>query len=599
MSFFKELKRRSVVRVAILYVVAAWLILQIADVLFPNLGAPDWAFGLVLGLLLLFFFPVLIFAWIYEITPDGIRKEKAHDPGHAVDSSTGRKTNSVTIALLLIVLVFVIYDRINPPTAPVVDASVDTAGGVIETLEPPVPEIPALEPSIAVLPFETRSDDRQDGYFAAGIHDDLLTQLAKIHGLKVISRTSVMQYANSTKPMREIADDLQVATVLEGGVQRAGDRIRVNVQLIDAHTDKHLWAETYDEELTAANIFSIQSRLATSIAQALQTELSPAVQQRIADRPTDNLEAWNLTSRADYILEQEQTQKNLEAAVDLYRQAIAKDPEYAAAWAGLSLAINELATWFYWPESKLEESWHAALKAIALDPDLADGHFAHGDLLRVERRYGKSEQAFKRGLALSPGSAGGHSRYGDILRDAGRFEESVLQSRKGVELDPRRIRTRVALLQNLYFSRAWDAVIDEARITLEMEDDTAEAWYWIAMASAWKGAHDDAIVAAKKAVTIDPDTPYTHSGVAYVHAMAGQAEEALALLKKAEQQEWPLSEVGLVYASLGDLDEAFAHMDRALEERPSSLAYIAADPAADPMRNDPRWPEFLERMKPE
>jgi TolB-like protein/Tfp pilus assembly protein PilF len=595
MSFFGELKRRSVTRVAVLYGVASWLILQIADVLFPNLGAPDWAFGLVLGLLLLFFIPVLIFAWVYEMTPEGLRKEKERDPDRPIDNQTGTKTNTVTIVLLLLVIGLVILDRMNPQTTPAI-----VEQEVVEVVEQAPPQnLSSPEPSIAVLPFETRSDDKQDEYFSAGIHDDLLTQLAKIHGLKVISRTSVMQYANTIKPMREIADELQVATVLEGGVQRAGDRIRVNVQLIDAHTDKHLWAETYDEELTVANIFSIQSRLATSIAGALQTELSPAVQVRIADQPTDNLETWHLTSRADFLLEQEQTQQNLEDAVDLYRQAIDEDPEYAAAWAGLSLAIHELVAWYYWPDSSLDEAWRSALKAIALDPDLAEGHFARGDLLRIERRYAKGEQAFQRGLELSPGSADGYSRYGDILRDAGRFEESVLQSRKGVELDPHMIRTRVALLQNLYFSRAWDTVIEEAKKTLQMENDTAEAWYWLALASAWKGEHDASVEAAEKAIAIDPDTPFTHSGLAYIHSMAGRDEEALAMLKNAENQNWPHAEVGLVYAWLGDLDEAFAHMDRAFEERPSGLHYIAADPAADPMRSDPRWAEFLERLEPE
>ena len=594
MSFFEELKRRSVVRVAMLYGVASWLVLQLADVLFPNLGAPEWAFGLVLGLLLLFFFPVLIFAWVYEMTPEGLKKEKERDPDRPVHDQTGNKTNTVTIVLLLLVIGLVILDRMNPQTAPVI---VDQE--VVEAVEQTPPQdLSSLEPSIAVLPFETRSDDKQDEYFSAGIHDDLLTQLAKIHGIKVISRTSVMQYANTTKPMREIADELQVATVLEGGVQRAGDRIRVNVQLIDAHTDRHLWAETYDEELTVANIFSIQSRLATSIAQALQAELSPAVQERIASQPTDNLEAWSLTQKADSFLEKEQTRQNLETAVDLYRQAIDEDPEYAAAWAGLSLAINELVMWYYWPESSLDEAWRSAMKAIALDPDLAEGHFAHGDLLRIERRYAKGERAFKRGLQLSPGSANGYSRYGDVLRDAGRFEESVSQSRKGVELDPRMIRTRVALLQNLYFSRAWDEVIEEARKTLQIEDDTAEAWYWIALASAWNGEHDEAAAAARKAVTLDPDTPFTHAGLAYVHSMAGRDEEALEMLKKAESQGWPDTEVGLVYAWLGDLDEAFAHLDLAYEERPSGLHYIATDPGADPLRSDPRWPEFLERLKP-
>ncbi|MGI9264873.1 MAG: hypothetical protein ACR2QU_08080 [Gammaproteobacteria bacterium] len=597
MSFLEELKRRSVVRIAILYGVASWLILQIADVLFPNLGAPDWAFGLVLGLLLLFFIPALIFAWIYEITPDGIRREKPRDSNSAADSTTGRKTNSVTIALLLLVMFFVAYDRLNPPGAPVADTSVEAEEDVSKVVEPAATEVTAPEPSIAVLPFETRSDDRQDAYFAAGIHDDLLTQLAKIHNIKVISRTSVMQYANTTKPMREIARDLQVATVLEGGVQRAGNRIRVNVQLIDAQTDKHLWAETYDEELTVANIFAIQSRLATAIAGALRTELSAGVEARIASQPTENLEAWNLALRGDYLLDREQTQPNLERALDFYRQAIGEDPGYAPAWAGLSQAILELVGWHYWPEEPLHEAWEAAKKAVALDPDLARGYFARGALqARAKRRFAESEEDFLHGLALSPGSANGHMQYGDMLRDTRRFDESVGQSHKAVQLDPRMVRLRVALLQNVYFSRDWEAVIEEGHQVLELEPDTAEAWYWMGFASCWQGDTGPCIERLEKAIELDPDTPYNHSGLAYAHAMIGNETEARILLENAEEQRWPLVEISLVHANLGDIDEAFAYLNQALEDRPTGLHYVAADPAADPMRNDPRWPDFLERL---
>lgn len=598
MSFIDELKRRNVVRVAVLYIVASWLILQVADVLFPNLGAPDWAFGLVLGLLILFFIPVLIFSWAYEITPEGIRKEKDIERDASITDQTGTRITKATMVLLVLAIVTVILDRMIPETTTVVTGEPPTLNIAPGMTEPEPLKIRRDEPpSVAVLPFITRSDDRQDEFFSSGIHDDLLTQLAKIEGLKVISRTSVMQYANTTKTMRQIAEELDVTTILEGGVQRAGDRIRVNAQLIDARTDEHLWAETYDEELTAANVFAIQSRLATAIAGALQAELGAGVEARIASQPTESLKAWNLSLRGDYLLDKEQTQPNLERAIDFYRQAIGEDPAYAPAWAGLSQAILELVGWHYWPEGPLDEAWEAAERAVALDPDLARGYFARGALqARAKRRYAESEEDFLHGLALSPGSANGHMQFGDMLRDTRRFDESVSQSHKAVQLDPRMVRLRVALLQNIYFSRDWDAVIEEGHRVLELEPDTAEAWYWMGFASCWKGDEGPCIERLEKAIELDPDTPYNHSGLAYAHAMIGNEAQARALLEHAEEQRWPLVEVSLVYANLGDIDAAFRYLNRALDDRPTGLHYIAADPAADPMRRDPRWPEFLERL---
>jgi tetratricopeptide (TPR) repeat protein len=397
--------------------------------------------------------------------------------------------------------------------------------------------------------------------------------------------------------MRQIAQELDVATVLEGGVQRAGDRIRVNAQLIDARTDQHLWAETYDEAFSVSNIFAIQSRLATAIAAALKAELSPGVQARIDVKPTDSLEAWDLELRGRYLMDQERSQANFERAVDLFREAIAADPDYAQAWAGLALAIADLVGWYYWPGEALDEARAAADKALSLDPNLAQAHFASGELLRMERRFADGEGAFRRGLALSPGSADGHSRYGDVLRDAGRFEESVRESRRAIELDPRMLRIRESLLQNLYFSRDWDGVLYEARQVLEMEPDSAEAWYWIAFAQNWKRSYADAIQAAIKAVEIDPGTPYFGAGLAYHYALAGQDDEARRLLGGPDAETWPLPEVGLIYGALGDIDRAFEYMYRALDEQPHSLYYLAADPAADPLRADPRWTSLVERLR--
>lgn len=263
----------------------------------------------------------------------------------------------------------------------------------------------------------------------------------------------------------------------------------------------------------------------------------------------------------------------------------------------MAQAIGELVGWYYWPGDTLPEAWRAADKAIELDPDLAQGYFARGDLLRMERRFDEAEDAFRRGLALSPGSADGHSRYGDVLRDAGRFEASMRESRRAIELDPRMVRIRESLLQNLYFGRQWDAVLAEAAQVLEMEPDSAEAWYWIAFANNWKGNYDAAIQAALKAVELDSETPYLRSGVAYHYALAGRADEAHALLANPDSETWPLPEVGLVYGALGDLDRAFENMNRALDEQPHGLYYLAADPAADPLRADPRWEGLVTRLR--
>jgi TolB-like protein len=544
-------------------------------------------------LLILFFVPALIFAWVYEITPEGLRKEQAGEPATPY---ARRRIDTLIIILLVLAIGGLIADRLVP------ERTADTAVGTTEGPPPQTrpadrPVAMADEPSIAVLPFETRSADPQDAYFSAGIHDDLLTQLAKIDGLKVISRTSVMQYADTSKTMRQIAEELDVATVLEGGVQRAGDRIRVNAQLIDARTDQHLWAETYDEAFSVGNIFAIQSRLATAIAAALEAELTPGVRARIDVKPTDSLEAWELELRGRYLMDQERSQANFERAVDLFRQAIAADPDYAQAWAGLALAIADLVGWYYWPGEALGEARAAADRALSLDPNLAQAHFASGELLRMERRFAEGEAAFRRGLTLSPGSADGHSRYGDVLRDAARFEESVRESRRAIELDPRMLRIRESLLQNLYFSRDWDGVLYEARQVLEMEPDSAEAWYWIAFAQNWKRSYADAIQAAIKAVEIDPGTPYFGAGLAYHYALAGQDDEARRLLGGPDAETWPLPEVGLIYGALGDIDRAFEYMYRALDEQPHSLYYLAADPAADPLRADPRWTSLVERLR--
>jgi TolB-like protein len=293
------------------------------------------------------------------------------------------------------------------------------------------------EKSIAVLPLANRSANEEDAFFVDGIHDDILTQISKIRALKVISRTSVMEYRNTTKNLKTIGQELGAATVLEGGVQRAGDRVRINVQLIDAATDKHLWADTYDRRLTAENIFAIQTEIATAIADALRAVLSPEEQDRLATVPTENLAAYEA-----YLLGKQRLARETAAAFaeafDYFQQAIELDPDFALAHVGLAdsyswqVYIGSLA-----PEEGLPRAQAAADKALALDDQLGE---AYNSLAAIKQERGDhtgAEAMYRRALELNPNYKSAYNDYGDLLRfGLGRREEALALHRKAAELDP-------------------------------------------------------------------------------------------------------------------------------------------------------------------
>ena len=288
MNIFDELNRRNVFRVGFAYAVVGWLVAQVADVALESFGAPDWVMKTLLFLILLGFVLALFIAWVYEMTPEGIKRESQVDRTQSVVQSTGRKLDRIIIGFLAVAVIFLLADPFGHDSEPISPKATSTP--VVS--EPAADESAPIDKSVAVLPFAFRSNNPDDEFFAEGMHDDLLTQLAKIGSLKVISRTSVMEYKDTTKKIPQIADELGVSTIVEGGVQRSGSRIRFNAQLIDAQTDEHLWAETYNRELTAENLFDIQAEIARAIAQALHATLSPEEEANISRVLTNNLEAW-------------------------------------------------------------------------------------------------------------------------------------------------------------------------------------------------------------------------------------------------------------------------------------------------------------------
>lgn len=425
-SLYSEFKRRNVFRVAVLYLVSAWLIAQVADVII-GLGELPPAIGRTVLIVLALGFPVaLIVSWVFQWTPEGIRLESEVDAGPFVDRSAGRRLDYVIISLLSVALIYFVvnHDWQGPP--------------------------PVAGASIAVLPFENRSAQPDDLYFTDGIHEDILTQLGKISSMVVISRTSVMQYRGSVKTIPEIASELSVSTILEGGVQRAGNRVRINMQLIDAASDRHLWAETYDRELSADNVFAIQSEVAASIADALHARLLPEERQSIEAVPTHILAAYDAYLLGRRLLAS-RDEEDLARAQDYFKQAVELDPAFALAYAGLADSLLLLSAYDGTdPVNQIAEAEGAAIRALELNPRLGEAHTSFGLVKKFKGDSPKSYAAdFARAVELSPSSADARRWYANYLAESGRREEALEQMLKAVQLDPLSPIIRVNLANNL------------------------------------------------------------------------------------------------------------------------------------------------------
>ena len=451
--------------------------------------------------------------------------------------------------------------------------------------------------SLAVLPLVNLTGDPQQEYFVAGMHEALISELAMIGALRVISRTSVTRYADTELSAPEIAAELGVATVLEGGVQRAGDRVGVNVRLIDANADRHLWSQTYDEELTTDNIFMIQGDIAREIAAALQATLAPETRERMEAQPTESLAAYDLYMRGRYLYNRSLTREDQESAAEHFRQAISADSAYAPAYVGL--ADTYLVLWrrgLLPAEEALPPGRVAAEKALELDETLAEAHAALGNVLTAERRFEEAEREFQRALELNPGSAEVHRHYGRLLSRLERHEEAVREARLALELDPLSVAKRVSLASRLFTARDYEGAIEEAQNVLLLEPDHLNALFFLGSSYTMNGQYADGIEALERAVELDRDNPFRITMLAWAYARSGRPETALTTLERVDERGPILKEIAIVYGELGELDRAFGYLDQAFSEDPGLLTELRSDPTADSLRADPRFDELLKNV---
>jgi TolB-like protein/cytochrome c-type biogenesis protein CcmH/NrfG len=423
------------------------VLLQVVDLVLDNVEAPAWVMDVFMLVVVLGFVVAMVIAWAYELTPEGIKRESEIDREQSVTHETAKKLNVITLGAVGVLVLFMLLDRfvLQPEkgSEPFSQTSRQTepSGEQKRDLTPavPAPALPEVnEKSIAVLPLANRSVNPEDAFFAEGIHDEILTRLSRIGSLKVISRTSVMGYAGTTKKMAEIGRELGVATLLEGGVQRAGNRVRINVQLIEAETDKHLWAEIFDRELTTDNLFDIQSEITRSISDALQAVLTGEEQLSLTEKPTENVEAYAYYLRGKALARgYGRTESEIAESIAAYEAALKLDPGFAPAWA--ALATDWIET--YWVTAGIRGERDKALAALekareiapaAAATQIAEGYYHYWGNLEYEQALA----AFDNVLSKEPGNVLALRGTAYVLRRMGRLDDALATLQRAIELDP-------------------------------------------------------------------------------------------------------------------------------------------------------------------
>jgi TolB-like protein/Tfp pilus assembly protein PilF len=580
-NFLSELKRRNVYKVAIAYAVVGWLIAQIATQIFPFLEIPNWVVRLVIVLIAIGFPIALVIAWAFEATPEGIKRTEVADA--AREHSRGKTWIYVVVVGGAISVALFFLGRY-------------TAGNKTAATAPS--ELSAK--SIAVLPFDNLSRDPDNAFFAEGVQDEILTRLAKVGDLKVIARTSTQKFKSSPENLPDIAKQLGALNILEGSVQKVNDQVRVNVQLINALTNAHLWAEIYDRKLS--DIFAVQSDIAKTVADTLQAKLTGSEKQMIAAQATTDTTAYELYHKGRSLWGK-RTGDNIPKAIAFYDQAIARDPNYALAYAGLSSAY--ILAPFYAGADRREsyaKAKEAALKALRLDPNLAEGHLALGKVLFFgEIDLAGAMREYKRAIELKPNDADAHHWFGnDALCALEQFEEAIVEGRRSVELDPLSVVINADLGVTFFYAQRYDESAKQLRKTLELDPTSFYTHYNLGIALQAAGDLSGAIAEYEKAKQLGDNT-YVSTLYAQAKARTGDNDAAQRMLSDLDQMSQRREVVGylraLLYLSLNNKDEALRWLEKGYEERDgSNISTIKVDPLLNSLHGDPRFESLVQKV---
>ena len=605
-SLFEELKRRHVVRVAIAYVVAAWLLVQIATQLFPFFDIPNWAVRLVVILLAIGLPVAVAFAWIYELTPEGIRRTEAADsPGARSEHASrqiGRKLNTVIIAVLVLAVALLGWRllalrRASAPSA-AAQAAAPAAPAVPQAPSNTANPAPAVIPekSVAVLPFENDSGDASQQYFSDGLSQDLITALTQFAGLKVISRDSAFQFRDSKDSSKVIGEKLGVAHLLEGSVQRAGDMVRITATLVNASDGSALWSQRYDKPYK--DLFALQDAITHSVADALKARLLTAPGAVVqSDRPpSGNLDAYTAYLRGvtDFTRTDE---THARQAINAYQRAVTIDPGYAAAWAALSRAWARLGGAFMGGAAQQQaftQARRASDRALQLAPDLAAAHSARSYLAFSESDWKGAQAEIQRALQLAPSDGDAKYLYGSVLATLGQCGRAADLVQQALMTNPRNGDWYYALSQYLACGGRMADAQQALRTAIALQPQGTAYHEGAAVLAILRGDAEAALAAAQE----EPPGPWHDIAMALALQIGPDRKAADAVLKNliAKYADLGPYQIAEAYALRRDPDAVFQWLDRAWKQHDPGISYLLYDPLILRYREDPRFAAFCHKV---
>jgi TolB-like protein/Flp pilus assembly protein TadD len=587
MSLFSELKRRNVFRVAIAYLAAAWLLTEVGDTLFGAFGVPDWATRFIVIVLALGFFPALIFSWVYELTPEGLKRERDVVRRTSITHKTAKRLDLLTIGMIVLALGFIFYDRYwlgvvtNQPS--------DIATESINLpLQKSVPGNQYPSNSIAVLPFINMSSDVEQEYFSDGISEELLNLLARLPELQVIARTSSFAFKGKEVTIAEIAQELNVAYVLEGSVRKSGDQIRITAQLIRSTDSSHLWSETYDR--TMENIFAIQDDIASAVVDELRVMLlGESVPQSTATDP----EAYALYLQGRHLNDQ-LTQAAYGEAEELLKLALSIDPGFAPAWRQLGIAyLNQQGHELSVDEAR-KLAREAFASALAIDPEDAQLYASLSLLARMNYNYSAADEYLQQALQLQDNSGFPFAAAASLSRTFGRFEKSIDLAKKSISYNPVNSNSYANLGYSYYYANRLDEAAAAFTKAASLNPENFRSQVYLGRVLLAQGFKKKALGVIQKA----SDYPYRLAGLAMAHHVLGDSAASDQALRELTEKwgDTMAFQIAEVYAVQGNDNAAFEWLNRAFDSKDAGLNVLLGNPAFNQLTLDNRYQLMVEKL---
>jgi len=552
-KIFEELKRRQVIKASIAYLVIAWVLLQVFSILLPMFNTPQWVLKTI-TLLMAVGFPIwIIISWIYEVTPDGIKKTKSVNQGSTKSPQINNRLNKLILVSLSFAIAFILYNQLwNKSTSETVIKNGDVK-------------------SIAVLAFTNMSSDKDQDYFCDGIAEDILNNLVYIEGLKVVSRTSSFAFKGKNIDIREIGKKLGVNTILAGSVQKSGNKLRITAQLINVADGYHLWSKRYEKELE--DIFDIQNEIAQKIVQALKIKLTTKEKSKLLQVKTQNIKAYDFYIRGRNYFNKSHQDK-LILALPMFKKAIEIDENYALAYTGLADCFSEIFMYFDRTDTNLQQALIASKKALELDPQLAEAHSARGLALSQNNQYEEAEKEFKSAIQLNPKLFNAYYRFGRMFKSLGKQLKAAEQFKMAAKIEPDNYQPLLFLTSSYKdlnmeteMLEANKQTLDVLKNHLDFNPDDARALYLGAGALIFANKPEEALQWTEKAISINPNE--------------------IVVLYNAT----------CIYSLLGKIDLALDYFNKAIEAGYASRNWIDNDTDLDNIRNLPRFQTILKKME--